>query len=127
MRCFNCRKEIPDDAVQCEFCEATVEPAPTEEEFRAVQEIMDQMDPGLLGALQDLAGRSATAEEFADRIMVGDCPKCGSEETGNCENDPDVDCIIAGRCFACGQLWCTDCGRLLKKEDPACPCWDEED
>jgi methionyl-tRNA synthetase len=47
---------------------------------------------------------SGTADEFADRILVGDCPKCGSQDTGNCEADPEIENLLVGRCYQCGQL-----------------------
>jgi hypothetical protein len=125
MHCMNCGKQIPDDAQHCEFCEAIVEPELPEEAMLAVQDILEQMDPDVLDALRQHAGRSATADEFANRILVGVCPACGSEDTGDCEQDPDIDSILVGRCFGCGQLWCTECDRLLQKGQPVCQCWTE--
>jgi len=29
-------------------------------------------------------------DEFANTIMVGLCPECGSENTINCENEPSI-------------------------------------
>ncbi len=126
MRCWNCGKEIPEAAQACQFCEAAVKPEPTEEEMEAVRGILEQMPPEDLEELQALVGQSETAEEFADRILVGECPKCGSLETGNCENDPEIGELLVGRCFQCGQLWCTECSRLLELDSPSCKCWEEE-
>ena len=47
-------------------------------------------------------------------IMVGECPKCGSDQVGDCDADPEIDNILVGRCFECGQLWCVECGEPLK-------------
>jgi len=126
MRCLNCHKEIPDTAKVCQYCEAIVEPEPPPEAMRAMREFISQMPPGMVDALREEFERSGTAEEFTNRIMVGECPKCGSEQTGDCENDPEIDNILVGRCYACGQLWCTECGELLDQRSPACACWDEE-
>ena len=127
MRCWNCGKEIPEAAQACQFCEAAVEPEPTEKEKNAVRELLEGMPPEAVDELRAMMEGSETAEEFADRIFIGDCPKCGSSETGNCENDPEIDCILVGRCYQCGQLWCSDCGRLLQQDSPVCECWSEED
>ncbi len=118
MRCGNCGKNIPDTAKVCRFCEAAVEAEPTEEEKDVVRELLKQMPPEAMDELRAAFDGSGTAEEFADRIFVGDCPKCGSTETGNCEADPEIEELLVGRCYQCGQLWCTECGRLLERDSP---------
>lgn len=127
MRCWNCGKTIPEEAKACQFCEAAVEPEPTEEEEELVRGILNQMPAEAVEELRSMVEQSATAEEFADRILVGECPKCGSAETGNCEHDPEVGELLVGRCFQCGQLWCTECSRLLERDSPSCGCWDEDE
>ena len=126
MRCWNCGKTIPDKAKACRFCEAAVQPEPTDEEQAVAREMLDQMDPEAMQELQAALGESETAEEFVNRIFVGDCPKCGSTETGDCENDPEIGELLVGRCYQCGQLWCTECLQLLKPDAPHCECWDED-
>ena len=88
---------------------------------------LGQIPPEALEELRAAFEGSETAEEFADRIFVGDCPKCGSEETGNCEADPEIEDLLVGRRYRCGQLWCTECGQLLERDSPSCECWAEED
>ena len=126
MRCWNCGKKISDTAKVCGLCEAAVEDEPTEEEKAAVREILEQMPPDALEELRSALEDSDTAEDFTNRIFVGDCPKCGSEETGDCEADPEIGEILVGRCYRCGQLWCTECNRLLDREAPSCKCWEED-
>lgn len=125
MRCWNCGKSVPDMAKVCQFCEAVIEPEPTEEEKRLVGDLLERLPPGAMEELQAAFEQSETAEDFANRIMVGECPQCGSTETDHCENDPEIGEILVGRCFQCGQLWCTECGRLLERTSPFCDCWDE--
>ena len=57
-------------------------------DWRCREEILDQMPPEVLGELQALMANSTSAEEFVNQIFVGDCPKCNSSETGDCEHDP---------------------------------------
>ena len=59
--------------------------------------------------------------------FVGACPKCEGTNTGDCENDPEIDELLVGRCYDCGQLWCTECLRLLEPQAAYCECWDEEE
>ena len=127
MQCWNCGQDIPDAAMICEFCEAVREAEPTEEEIEAVHEALEQRPPEVLEALQDAIHHSKTGEEFVNRIMVGECPGCGSEDTGDCEHDPEIDSVAVGRCFECGQLWCTVWDGLLEKDRSSCACWEEDE
>jgi hypothetical protein len=127
MRCLNCGKKIPRTAQVCQYCERVVEPEPTDEEKEAVLELLGQMPAEALEELGAVLDESATANEFVDRIFVGDCPKCGSRDTGNCENDPEIENLLVGRCFQCAQLWCTECLQLLERDSPSCQCWAEEE
>jgi hypothetical protein len=120
MRCWNCHRKIPDDAKACRYCEASVEDAPTVEEMEAVEEMLGEMPPEVVEELTQAFEGSTSAEEFVNRIMVGDCPKCGSSNTGDCDKDPDLEDICVGRCFTCGQLWCLDCGELFEKGQLRC-------
>jgi hypothetical protein len=122
MLCWNCGRKVPDTAKVCKHCEADLSDAPGEEEMAAVEGILKDMDPDMLAEMLELAQNCSSAEEFADRIMVGDCPACGSAKTGNCENDPEMEDITLGRCFECGQIWCTLCDRVLEKGETTCDC-----
>jgi len=102
---------IPDKAKVCGFCEAAVENEPTAEEEEVVRDLLGQMPPEALEELRAAFAKSETAEDFVDRIFVGDCPKCGSEETGNCAADPEIGedrfreypWPSANRCWALGS------------------------
>jgi hypothetical protein len=74
MRCWNCGKKIPDKAEVCGFCEAAVKDEPTEDEKAAIADVLSQMPPEDLDELRAALDGSETAEDFADRIFVGDCP-----------------------------------------------------
>ncbi|MFV2067864.1 MAG: hypothetical protein ACC645_12890 [Pirellulales bacterium] len=131
MFCWSCQKEIPEAAKYCPHCEAEVEKEPTAEERAAIENAMAGMSPELIDELRDTFEKSATGEDFVNRIMIGDCPKCGSSNTGDCENDPEVEDLCVGRCFDCGQLWCPDCGECFnnaaQSTDHDCPAWDDMD
>ena len=127
MRCWNCYRNIPDQAKVCGFCEAeaTTE-APSPEEMEAAEKMLKEMPPETLMELERVFRDSASAEDFVNRIFVDTCPKCGSSKTGDCENDPDIGELLVGRCYDCGHLWCTECGVQLKPGETNCPCWDED-
>ncbi len=126
MNCWNCLKKLPKGAKACPFCEAAVDDEPSPDEIEAVKHILDQMPADVLGDLEALVADSGSADDFVNRIFVGDCPKCNSSETGDCENDPEIDNLLVGRCYQCGHLWCTECERPLDPKSPDCTCWDEE-
>ena len=131
MRCWSCGKKIPDDANRCRFCEAKVDEEPTKEEIEAVKEMLTEMSPDMMAELRDAFEKSTTGEEFVNRIMVGDCPTCGSSNTKDCESDPDIEDPCVGKCIDCGQYWCLECDRTLDASHPSCEkCiaeWEEED
>ena len=126
MRCWNCGKKIPDTAKVCRFCEAAVEDEPMESEKDLVRDLLGTMPPEALDELRTAFGKSETAEEFVNSIFVGGCPKCGSEDTGDCDADPEIEELLVGRCYDCGQLWCTECRRLLDCKAPSCECWEND-
>jgi hypothetical protein len=127
MKCWNCQREIPETAKICVHCEEPVMPEPSAEEMEAARELLEQLPPEAVAELHEAIMSSSTANEFADRILVGDCPKCNSSKTGDCEDDPEIAELLVGRCYDCGQLWCTECCRLLDTAAPVCECWDEEE
>ena len=88
-------------------------------------ELLEQMPPDILAELGEAMSESASAEEFANRIMVGPCPSCASEQTGDCDTDPEIANLLVGRCYECGHLWCTECGNTLTQDHPLCDCLDE--
>jgi hypothetical protein len=130
MLCWSCRKEIPETAKLCPHCEAAVEEEPTPEELDAAAGMLANMAPDVLNALQEALRKSDSGEDFVNRLMVGDCPKCGKSNTSDCENDPEIGDPCIGRCFDCGQLWCCDCDELFKDAQSTehdCPFWEDFD
>ena len=125
MRCWNCGHPVSKQARVCGHCEADLTEAPSAEEEAAVRELLGQMPADVLAELNEAMSESASAEEFANRIMVGPCPSCGSDQTGDCDADPEINELLVGRCYECGQLWCTECGKALTRKRLHCDCWDE--
>ena len=66
MQCFNCRRNIPDNARVCQFCEAPIEPEPTQEEFEAARELIAQLPPEDARAFMEDLG---LAEPGLDRVI----------------------------------------------------------
>src|SRR5262245_33079857 len=118
MRCWNCNRPVAKTAKVCGHCEADLRQTPSAEEAEAVLEMLQQMPPDVLAEMGEAMRGSATAEEFANRILVGDCPRCGSDQTNHCEDDPEINELLVGRCYECGQLWCTECEKLLDRQAP---------
>jgi hypothetical protein len=127
MRCLNCNRNMPESAKACPHCEAPVMPEPTFEEMEAARSLLEQLPPEAAAELHQAFLESETADEFVDRIMVGNCPKCDSTNTSHCENDPEIGELLVGRCYECGQLWCTECSRLLEAKSPVCECWTDDE
>ncbi len=123
MLCWSCGKKIPDTAKRCQYCEAAAEPEPSEEEIRAVEGLLGEMSPDVMSELQAAFSESESGEDFVNRIMVGQCPGCGSANTSDCGDDPEIDDVDIGRCVDCGQMWCLLCGHPMQKGELECvPC-----
>jgi hypothetical protein len=127
MRCWNCNRPVAKEAKVCAHCEADLTEAPSSEERAAALGLLEQLPPEILAELDETFRASTTAEDFVNRIMVGPCPHCHSDQTSHCEDDPEINELLVGRCYECGQLWCTECGQLLEPKTPRCPCWEEEE
>ncbi len=126
MKCWNCLKQVPEKAKVCPYCEKRLDEEPTEEQQQAVREMFAGMPADVRDELLGAMGPAGSAEEFANAIFVGDCPKCGSSDVGCCDEDPEIDNPLVGRCLSCGHYWCTECRRALDPKKPECPCWEEE-
>ena len=128
--CWSCEKKLPRDAVRCLHCEAKVEDAPKPEDAAMLMELLGEMDPSLMNEMRQMALESETGEDFVNRLMVGECPKCESDDTGHCEDDPEIEDPCVGRCFQCSQLFCCDCEELFANAKSAaahdCPMWEDD-
>lgn len=127
MKCWNCRAKLDDGAKACSHCEAMMADRPTQAGAAAALECAQDLPPSIQEAMLDAYHRSKTAEEFVNMLMVGNCPKCESEHTGDCEEDPELEDPCLARCYDCGCYWCTECGRELDIRSPHCICFQEQD
>lgn len=128
MKCWNCGREIPETAKACQYCEASTETGTGfHERCAATQEAFGQLPPDAQETLRELAKTRPPAEGFSDSCLVGDCPGCGSSNTGDHEHDPEVEDNCVGRCFECGFVWCLECDRELDKRNPHCSCFEEDE
>ena len=81
-------------------------PEPSAEERQAARNLLEELPPEALAELQ---------QAFLD-----------SANASHCENDPEINELLVGRCYDCGQLWCTECDKLLKPGATVCACWNDE-
>ena len=128
MLCWSCNKEMAATAKFCPHCEAEVMDEPPAEAMALLENFLSNLRPDALDELRNAFENSESGEDFVNQIMIGDCPKCGSSETSDCENDPEINDPCIARCLACGQLWCPDCGAFFQKNqilDHDCPAWED--
>ena len=131
MQCWSCGQPMPEKAQRCPHCEAEIEPPLSKEEQAGAEAMLSALGPEVISQLREIFENSETGEEFVNSVMIGPCPKCESAKTSDCDKDPDVEDICIGRCFDCGQYWCTDCEELFKSAQAAsahdCPAWEDFD
>jgi len=63
-------------------------------------------------------------DEFTRDVMVGACPKCGSENTCDCADYPlaPEDNPFVGHCSDCGTYWCLECGYVFETVEKGIYC-----
>jgi len=71
-----------------------------------------------MGVIDEKDGK----KEFINRVMVGDCPICGSKKTRDCEESPLNDSLV-GLCEDCSSIWCLECGTVFEKGQKECKHW----
>ncbi len=137
MRCPRCKRELTgaeEIAHNCLHCGRKLRDLTEEEAAQmgnSLKEVlahikssdptgnaMSQLAESLLKHKDDPAG-------FADAVMVGACPACGSEVVSDCKSEKKYnnDTTI-GQCFNCGQVWCLECLSLFKKGQNVCGHWE---
>ena len=127
MNCWNCGYPIETGSKVCRRCESDQ----TEHEDidpEALQDAaanLESIAPGTLESLRELASKHDTTEDLVNAVFVGECPQCNSTKVGDCDDDPDYSNPFLGRCFNCGNVWCTECGYTLKKDEKQCPAEEE--
>ncbi len=57
-------------------------------------------------------------------IVVGPCPKCGSENTGGCDSPLELilDDYRVGNCLDCGTYWCLECACIIEGASEGVTC-----
>jgi hypothetical protein len=63
------------------------------------------------------------ADKFVNEVMAGSCPRCGSENTNDCEVDSLVEDNTVGYCLNCATYWCLECGHIFKGAKKGMECY----
>lgn len=123
MKCRNCLNELPEHATACMYCETKVGPDIAPERVEAIRQMSAKMPPEVRRIVDVALRQYETADDFVAAMMIGQCPKCGSESVRDCEGIQGLDDTTVGMCLDCGQRWCLECGALLTNQNDACPHW----
>jgi hypothetical protein len=88
-------------------------------------EVWNSLPKDVQEALQKAIEESSaiSEEQFIAEVMIGDCPKCGSTNTKDCDSVDGIEDFTVGLCMKCGYLWCSECGRPLMN-DIHCEHWE---
>ncbi len=125
MQCLNCGKEVVSTARNCPFCKADLEVMPDIPPDELLQMLKDAgLDEVTQEHLRLLADETDSPDEFANALLLGDCPACGSKKVEDCGEVEGINDLTVGRCLDCGVRWCAECGYHLKKDELECPHWD---
>lgn len=75
------------------------------------------------GLLEPAIDGDVPEDEFLKLVFVGDCPKCGSDDTVCCDEMEGIDDPTVASCNQCGHLWCLECGLEVARGE-ICGHWD---
>lgn len=117
MKCENCGSEITE--VKCPECGA-IQTDLLEEASEMFESLPEEVQEFLKKSVEE----SATDEEFISKVMVGNCPNCGSDLTVDCENVRGIEDPTVGLCEECQHVWCLECMTPLDRDGPDCPHWE---
>jgi hypothetical protein len=84
-----------------------------EENLGQFYEVWDTLPEEIRDYLKEAIEESSTKEQFISAIMVGECPKCESANTVDCEEVQGIEDNTLGLCRNCGYFWCLECGSPL--------------
>ena len=97
-------------------------------------EIWDSLPEDIQDDLKKAIDESSaeTEEQFLAEIMIGECPKCNSIQTKDCDKVEGIGDLTVGLCMDCGYLWCSECERAVVKNIKCkhweiCDACDQED
>lgn len=116
-KCTRCKKktneviELEEDLYVCRNCA---------EKWK--EEIERLVGSDVVQSLFEEAQKYDDPISFRNALMVGPCPKCGSNATRDCEGT-EIDDICVGICLKCLILWCLECGAVFKEGQKVCEHW----
>lgn len=84
-----------------------------EENSEQFYEAWDTLPEEIRDYLKKAFEESPTEEQFISSVMVGECPKCGSANTVDCDEIEGIEDPTLGLCRNCGYFWCLECGTHL--------------
>jgi len=95
------------------------------EDSKDFSEIWDSLPEEVQDTLKKAVeeSNSVTEEQFLAEIMIGECPKCNSNQTKDCEKVEGIEDFSVGLCMDCGYLWCSECDRPVEK-NITCKHWE---
>ena len=76
-------------------------------------DVWDTLPVEIQDYLKKIAEESHSAEQFISAVMVGECPKCRSTNTVDCDEIQGIEDVTLGLCRNCGYFWCLECGSHL--------------
>ncbi len=75
--------------------------------------ILEGLPQDVIEYVRMVAEKSQSKEDFLRMIFVGDCPKCNSRNSVQCDEVIGIDNPTLGLCVDCGFVWCLECGAQL--------------
>ncbi len=79
-----------------------------------LRDLLASLPQDVIDYVKMVAERSQSQEDFLRLIFVGDCPRCNSSNSVQCDNVTGIENPTLGLCVDCGFVWCLECGGQLE-------------
>ena len=90
---------------------------------KQLESLWETMPEEARGELTRLAQEADSEDQFVRAILVGDCPRCASDETAMPKGPDGEEDLTVGVCKVCGYVWCLECEHELTP-GTSCGHWD---
>ena len=97
MNCWSCRRKSQPPQSSVPIARLRCKRNPPQAKRLPSGIALTSMDPDVMSELRRRLHAEYQRRGIDQSNMVGDCPQCGSSNTQNCENDPEIEDAYAAQ------------------------------
>lgn len=85
----------------------------TEREVDNPETMWELLSPEIQSALQKAVEDKRGKPRTERSRLIRSCPRCGRNDTTDCDRAKGIEDVTIGLCISCGYLWCLECEAAL--------------